>query len=91
MVGQVLASAEEYSEKKRQALLLAGELGQARVAVACGFPRPEVWERLPVAPRPEVWERLPVDGPMSGNDIWIRHATAFSHGLLQGVRRATLS
>ena len=76
VVGQVLASAEEYSEKKRQALLLAGELGQARVAVACGFPRPEVWERLPV------------DGPRSGNDIWIRHATAFSHGLLQGVRRA---
>ena len=60
----MLASADEYSEKKRQALLLAGELGHARVAVACGFPRPEVWERLPV------------DGPRSGNDIWIRHMFA---------------
>ena len=74
--GLVLAATLEQVEKRRQAALLAEELGPARVAVACGFPRPEVWERLPAS------------GPRSGQELWLKHATAFSAGLLQGVRRA---
>ena len=74
--GLVLAANLEQDEKRRQAALLAEELGPARVAVACGFPRPEVWERLPAS------------GPRSGQELWLKHATAFSAGLLQGVRRA---
>ena len=42
--GRLRAETEEYVEKRRQASLLAAQLGAPRVAVACGFPRPEVWD-----------------------------------------------
>ena len=73
--GRLRAETEEYVEKRRQASLLAAQLGAPRVAVACGFPRPEVWDRLPAS------------GSRSGSEIWLGHATAYSAGLLQGVRR----
>ena len=73
--GRLRAETEEYVEKRRQASLLAAQLGAPRVAVACGFPRPEVWDRLPAT------------GSRSGSEIWLGHATAYSAGLLQGVRR----
>ena len=72
----VLSATVEYAEKVRQAELLAGMLGTARVAAACGFNRQEVWERLPKT------------GLNTAKTIWLKHATAFSAGLLQGVRRA---
>ena len=75
---RILSATVEHEEKVRQAELLAGVLGAARVAAACGFRRPEVWERLPKS------------GLNTAKTIWLKHATAYSAGLLQGVRRALL-
>lgn len=74
--GKILAQDEELTEKRRQADLLSEELGTEKVALACGFPRPEVWVKLPA------------HGTRSASEIWKKHATAYSAGLLQGVRRA---
>ena len=70
--GQLTARGVEHAEKLKQTALLAAEMGPERVASALGF-RPETWAKLPEARSRTTWEL---------------HATSFSAGRLQQIRRA---